>query len=61
MAVEIIMPKLEMAQDMGTVVRWLKAEGEVIRKGEPLLEIETDKVTVEVEAPGRELPADALG
>jgi pyruvate dehydrogenase E2 component (dihydrolipoamide acetyltransferase) len=52
MAVEIIMPKMEMAQDTGTIVRWLKAEGEAVRKGEPLLEIETDKVTVEVEAPG---------
>src|SRR5262245_39962745 len=58
MAVEVIMPKLEMAQDMGTVVRWLKAEGEVIRKGEPLLEIETDKVTVEVEAPGSGILSD---
>jgi pyruvate dehydrogenase E2 component (dihydrolipoamide acetyltransferase) len=52
MAVEVIMPKMEMAQDTGTVVRWLKAEGSPVQKGEPLLEIETDKVTVEVEAPG---------
>lgn len=58
MAVEVIMPKLEMAQDMGTVVRWLKAEGEAIRKGEPLLEIETDKVTVEIEAPGSGILSD---
>ena len=45
------MPALGMAQDTGTVVRWLKTEGDVVTKGEPLLEIETDKVTVEVEAP----------
>jgi pyruvate dehydrogenase E2 component (dihydrolipoamide acetyltransferase) len=43
---------MEMAQDTGTVVRWLKAEGSPVTKGEPLLEVETDKVTVEVEAPG---------
>lgn len=52
MAIEVIMPKMEMAQDTGTVVRWLKSEGSQVAKGEPLLEIETDKVTVEVEAPG---------
>jgi len=50
--IEVIMPKMEMAQDTGTVVRWLKAEGDSVQKGEPLLEVETDKVTVEVEAPG---------
>ena len=51
MATEVIMPALELAQETGTVVRWLKAEGDAVRRGEPLLEIETDKVTVEVEAP----------
>jgi len=50
MATEIVMPALEMAQDSGRLVRWLKAEGELVRKGEPLMEIETDKVTVEIEA-----------
>ncbi|MSP14906.1 MAG: 2-oxo acid dehydrogenase subunit E2 [Chloroflexi bacterium] len=52
MPIDVIMPKLEMAQDTGTVVRWLKAEGSTVQKGEPLLEIETDKVAVQVEAPG---------
>lgn len=46
------MPKMEMAQETGTVVRWLKAEGSTVQKGEPFLEIETDKVIIEVEAPG---------
>lgn len=46
------MPKMEMAQESGTVLRWLKVEGSTVRKGEPLLEAETDKVTVEVESPG---------
>ena len=47
----VIMPALEMAQETGKVVRWLKAPGDTVRKGEPLLEIETDKVTVEIESP----------
>ena len=51
MAAEVIMPALGMAQETGKVVRWLKAEGDAVAKGEPLLEIETDKVTVELEAP----------
>jgi pyruvate dehydrogenase E2 component (dihydrolipoamide acetyltransferase) len=40
-----------MAQETGILVRWLKQEGDEITKGEPLMEIETDKVTVEIEAP----------
>ncbi len=48
---EVIMPALGMAQDTGKVLRWLKTEGAPVEKGEPLLEIETDKVTVELEAP----------
>jgi pyruvate dehydrogenase E2 component (dihydrolipoamide acetyltransferase) len=48
---EVIMPALGLAQETGKVLRWLKEEGESVSKGEPLLEVETDKVTVEVEAP----------
>lgn len=44
------MPALEMAQETGKIVSWLKKEGDAITKGEPLLEVETDKVVVEVEA-----------
>src|SRR6478672_1279934 len=51
MPVEVIMPMLGMAQETGKVVRWLKAEGEAVAKAEPLMEIETDKVTFEIEAP----------
>jgi pyruvate dehydrogenase E2 component (dihydrolipoamide acetyltransferase) len=51
MAVSVVMPALEMAQETGKLLAWLKKEGESVKKGEPLLEIETDKVTVEVEAP----------
>ena len=51
MATEVIMPALGLAQETGKVLRWLKADGDTVSKGEPLLEVETDKVTVEVEAP----------
>jgi pyruvate dehydrogenase E2 component (dihydrolipoamide acetyltransferase) len=44
------MPALEMAQETGKLVSWLKKEGEQVRKGEMLLEVETDKAVVEVEA-----------
>ncbi len=51
MATNVILPALGMAQETGKVVRWLKAEGEQVMKGDPLAEIETDKATVELEAP----------
>ena len=44
------MPKAGMAMEEGTIVRWLKKEGEAVVKGEPLLEITTDKVNLEIEA-----------
>jgi pyruvate dehydrogenase E2 component (dihydrolipoamide acetyltransferase) len=47
----VIMPALELAQETGKVLRWLKKAGDTVSKGEPIVEIETDKVTVEVEAP----------
>jgi pyruvate dehydrogenase E2 component (dihydrolipoamide acetyltransferase) len=50
MAVSIVMPALEMAQESGKLISWLKQEGEQVRKGEMLLEVETDKAVVEVEA-----------
>ena len=51
MATNVILPALGMSQDTGKIVQWLKAEGEQVAKGEPLVEIETDKATVEIEAP----------
>ncbi len=50
MAVSIVMPALEMAQETGKIISWLKQEGDSIAKGEPLAEIETDKVVLELEA-----------
>ena len=52
MAVSVVMPALEMAQETGKLVRWLKNEGEPVKKGEMLLEVETDKAVVEIEAQG---------
>ncbi len=50
MPTDVIMPALGMAQETGRLLRWLKADGDTVVKGEPLMEVETDKVTVEVEA-----------
>jgi len=50
MATSVVMPALEMAQETGKIVSWIKKEGDTIRKGEPLLEVETDKAVVEIEA-----------
>jgi pyruvate dehydrogenase E2 component (dihydrolipoamide acetyltransferase) len=46
------MPALEMAQETGKLISWLKKEGEAVAKGEPLLEVETDKAVMEIESPG---------
>jgi pyruvate dehydrogenase E2 component (dihydrolipoamide acetyltransferase) len=50
-ATDVIMPVLGVAQDTGRVVRWLHGEGDSVRKGQPLIEVETDKVSVQLEAP----------
>src|SRR5437870_9842619 len=50
MATSIVMPALEMAQETGKIVSWLKKEGDTVSKGEILLEVETDKAVVEIEA-----------
>lgn len=51
MAFSVVMPALEMAQETGKLIAWRKKEGERVTKGEPLLEIETDKAVMEIEAP----------
>ncbi len=50
MPTNVIMPALGVAQEKGTLINWLKAEGQTVTKGEPLMEVETDKATVEIEA-----------
>jgi pyruvate dehydrogenase E2 component (dihydrolipoamide acetyltransferase) len=51
MAISVVMPALEMAQETGKLLAWRKKEGDSVGKGEPLLEIETDKAVVEIESP----------
>ena len=50
MPTNVIMPALGMDQDTGTLVRWIKHEGDRVSQGEPIMEIETNKVVVEIEA-----------
>ena len=50
MASEVKLPRLGQGMESGTIVKWLKAEGDAVEKGEPLYELDTDKVTQEVEA-----------
>ena len=50
MATEITLPRLGQGMESGVIVRWLKQEGEAVAKGDPLYELDTDKVTQEVEA-----------
>ena len=51
MATDVIMPKVDMDQETGTVGQWLKEDGDEVKQGEIILEIETDKVAIEVESP----------
>lgn len=50
MATEVVMPKLGLTMERGTIGSWLAAEGDEVEKGQPLIEVVTDKVTMEVEA-----------
>ena len=52
MAIEMIMPKVDMDQETGTVIEWLKTEGQEVEEGETILVIETDKIAIDVESPG---------
>ena len=52
MAKEVIMPKVDMDQETGTVVEWRKNNGEHVKTGDVILVIETDKVAVDVKSPG---------
>ncbi|MBR2532088.1 MAG: E3 binding domain-containing protein, partial [Lachnospiraceae bacterium] len=51
MATEVYMPKNGMDMTEGTIIRWLKNEGDRVEKDEPIMEIETDKITMESESP----------
>ncbi len=51
MATEITLPRLGQGMESGTIVRWLKAEGDTVERDEPIYEVDTEKVTQEVESP----------
>jgi pyruvate/2-oxoglutarate dehydrogenase complex dihydrolipoamide acyltransferase (E2) component len=51
MTTPVVLPKWGMGLDEGTVTKWLKSEGDSVKQGEPIVEIETAKATQEVEAP----------
>jgi len=51
MAVEFTMPKFGLTMAEGTIVRWLKDEGDAVQADEVVVEIETEKITVEIPAP----------
>lgn len=51
MSKEFVMPKLGMTMEEGTITRWIKKEGDKVEKGEPIVEVMTDKVNIEVESP----------
>jgi pyruvate dehydrogenase E2 component (dihydrolipoamide acetyltransferase) len=61
MAFSVVMPALEMAQETGKLIAWRKKEGDHVAKGEPLLEIETDKAVMEVESPADGVLAGITG
>lgn len=52
MVTKVVMPPLGETMDEGTIVRWLKKVGDPVERGEPLMEVETDKTVIEVESFG---------
>ncbi len=60
MLVDVILPKIGMAMQDALITSWLKKEGEAVTKGEPLLEIETEKVLETIEAPETGILAEIL-
>lgn len=49
---KVVMPKLSEAMETGTIIKWLKSEGDRIQGGDVIAEVETDKADVEMEASG---------
>ena len=50
MASTVIMPKQGLQMTEGTIIKWLKKEGDAVKEGEPLFEMETDKLTITIDA-----------
>ena len=51
MVIDILMPRLSLTMTDGTVLKWLKEEGEVVEKGDPIVLVFGEKTEYEVEAP----------
>ena len=51
MLVDVVMPKFDKIMDRGTIVQWLKQDGQSVKEGEPVATVETDKFTVELQSP----------
>src|SRR5260370_8444979 len=60
MITKVIMPKLSDAMETGKVIKWLKKEGEAVKGGDVLVEVETDKANVQAEASGTAAPPNTL-
>lgn len=60
MLVDVFLPKIGMAMQEGLITKWLKQQGDMVAKGEPLLEVETEKVLETIEAPESGLLAEVL-
>ncbi len=52
MPVEVILPRVDMDMTTGKISRWYVKDGDSVKKGAPIFEIETDKAAMEVESPG---------
>ena len=51
MTIPVVLPKSGMGIEEGTIAQWLKAEGDIVKMGEPIVEVETAKAILPVEAP----------
>ncbi|NIV44703.1 MAG: 2-oxo acid dehydrogenase subunit E2, partial [Gammaproteobacteria bacterium] len=51
MVTKVVMPRLSLTMKEGTVIQWFKKEGDLVKKGDPLVEVLSEKVTYDVEAP----------
>jgi len=60
MDIEVILPKQDIQMESGTILQWLKEEGDAVQQEEPLYVMETDKTTVEVAAPAAGVLASIL-
>lgn len=60
MHIDVVLPKIGMAMQDGTIVRWYKQVGDEVVHGEPLLEVETEKVAVDIESPDEGVLSEIL-